>query len=172
MKRKRIAVPNGVIPDGNYTPSDSDSDEEVLTPKIVCRRSSSASDRGEPSHNDQPHRNAHNQLLYAALDKIQELEDELAELDEAGYDSGHQDDEDDDDNIDEGSASDLDSNHERQPSASHDHHDAILNGQPEELGFAFCIKETFDYLSRQGVSADNPIVTALRERFLGQCDDV
>lgn len=167
MKRKRAVLPNAVIPDGNYTPSDSDSDDEVPTRKIVRRASV---DRDGASHSAPVRRDSNSQLLYAALNKIQELENELAELDEAGYDSGHQDDDndDEDDNIDEGNASDFDESHEV---AAHDHRQQIANAEPEALGFAFCVKETFDYLAAQGVTGDNPIVVALRERFLGQCDD-
>lgn len=168
MKRKRAVIPNAVIPDGNYTPSDSDSDDEVITRKII-RRPSNSSDHDGASHSAQVRRESSNQLLYAALNKIQELEDELAELDEAGYDSGHQDDDDNDSgNTDEGNASDFGELDELPP---HDHREQIANGEPEALGFAFCVKETFEYLATQGVSADNPIVVALRDRFLGHCDE-
>lgn len=175
MKRKRANREcNVAIPDGNYTPSDSDSDDDESNRKIIRRRPSNDSsesndiDRHEHEH-EQLNRESNNQLLYAALSKIQELENELAELDAADYDSGHHD---DDEDIDEGNASDFDENIEQHLVEQHDHRDEILNGQAEALGFAFCVKETFDYLSMQGVTDDSPIVAALRERFLGQCEEI
>lgn len=166
MKRKRSNRECSVaIPDGNYTPSDSDSDDDESNRKIIRRRpSNDSSESNDIDRHEQLNRESNNQLLYAALSKIQELENELAELDAADYDSGHHD---DDEDIDEGNASDFDENIEH-----HDHRDEILNGQAEALGFAFCVKETFDYLSMQGVTDDNPIVAALRERFLGQCEEI
>lgn len=178
FKRKR-ANRCVVNVDGNCTPSDSESDEEeyerMIQRKIFRRQSNS--DENEPTDSihegessdslssDENHANqGNNQLLYAALQKIQELEKELAELDEAGYDSGHQDDDDDDD-VDEGNGSDF----ERNDNNLHNHRDEILNGEAEALGFAFCIKETFEYLAAQGITQDNPIFTTLRNRFLRQC---
>lgn len=171
LKRKRSSCI--VNPDGNCTPSDSDTDDEEhnqLYQRKVARRQSINEDNrrviieDESSNSNlsaESRNEGNNQLLYAALRKIQELENELAEMDEADYDSGHQDDEED---IDEGNGSETEE--------SHDHRDEIINGQAEALGFAFCVKETFEYLAAQGLTADNPIVTSLRDRFLGQCNQV
>lgn len=171
FKRKRGNRSSYVV-NGNYTPSDSETEDEdyaqLIQRKIVRREStddrpqiddeSSNSNLSDQSH--QSSNQGNNQLLYAALQKIQELENELAELDNADYDSGHHD---DDDEIDEGNSSDFEDNH--------DHRNEILDGQAEALGFAFCVKETFDYLAAQGIAQDNPIVTSLRDRFLGQCNE-
>lgn len=172
FKRKRANRSSCIVnPDGNCTPSDSETDDEeqnhLLQRKIVRRQSvndeivqiEDESINSNLSNNGQ--NQANNQLLYDALRKIQELENELAELDDADYDSGHQD---DDDDVDEGNGSEPDDNH---------HHDnEILDGQAEALGFAFCVKETFEYLATQGITPDNPIVTTLRDRFLGQCNQL
>lgn len=48
----------------------------------------------------------------------------------------------------------------------------FAGGEAEALGFAFCVKETFEYLAMQGVKNDNPVVGALRHRFLGKCDKI
>lgn len=178
FKRQRVKRKLN-IPDGNCTPSDSDTDSDEPVQRKQFRRDSNSDQSADvdlvdgESSNDLPasggnHQlNAGNsQLLYAALEKIQELENELAELDEADYDSGHQD-EAEDESIDEGNASDFEENIQL-----HDHRDAIIDGQAEALGFAFCVKETFEYLAAQGISQDNPIVTTLRARFLGQCNQV
>lgn len=177
LKRKR-ANRFVVNLDGNCTPSDSETDEEEehdrITQRKICRRQSNTSENvidGESSdsvassENENCSNQGNNQLLLAALRKIQELENELAELDEAGYDSGHQD---EDDVVDEGdvSSGDIDAEH----SELHNHRTEILNGQAEALGFAFCVKETFEYLAAQGIAQDNPIITTLRNRFLGQCN--
>lgn len=174
LKRKRANRSSCIVnPDGNCTPSDSDTDDEehnrLYQRKVVRRQSidednrrANIEDESSNSNLSTESRNeGNNQLLYAALRKIQELEHELAELDDADYDSGHQDEEDD---IDEGNGSETDENH--------DHHDEIINGQAEALGFAFCVKETFEYLAAQGLNADNPIVSSLRDRFLGQCNQI
>lgn len=174
LKRKRANRSSCIVnPDGNCTPSDSETDDEVqhrlFQRKIVRRQSSDdeivqLEDESSNSNLSTENRNqGNNQLLYAALRKIQELENELAELDEADYDSGHHDDDDDDD-VDEGNGSESEENH--------DHRNAILDGQAEALGFAFCVKETFEYLATQGITPDNPIITSLRDRFLGQCNQV
>lgn len=203
FKRKRANRSSYVVnPDGNCTPSDSDTDDEESDRfnqrKIVRRRQSNDNDVNEIELNDgSGHDNGdagensnqsnatestesqwsqgNSQLLYAALEKLQELESELAELDEADYDSGHHDDEDDDDDIDEGNDSDFDENapqqrQQQQQQQQHDHRNEILDGEAEALGFAFCVKETFEYLAAQGVGPDNPIISSLRERFLGQCN--
>lgn len=193
IKRKRgqrtFSAPN---PDGNYTPSDSDSDtdDEQYHPvqrKIVkielnesndsnSLRNGSASnlqidrfaggDSSESSQSSETHSNhGNNQLLLDALRKLQELENELAELDEADYDSGHHDD--DDQEADEGHASDFDENN-----PAHNHRHQINDADAEALGFAFCVKETFEYLATNGVTEGNPIVTALRNRFLGKCNEI
>ncbi|XP_055314595.1 F-box/WD repeat-containing protein 7 [Sitodiplosis mosellana] len=174
FKRKRANRSSSIVnPDGNCTPSDSETDDEEhnrLYQRKIVRRQSISDDNGRAQIEDESSNSnlsadsrnqGNNQLLYAALRKIQELENELAELDEADYDSGHQDEEDD---IDEGNGSETEENHE--------HRDEILNGQAEALGFAFCVKETFEYLAAQGITPDNPIVTSLRDRFLGQCNQV
>lgn len=183
FKRKRANRSSCIVnPDGNCTPSDSDTDDDErdgLVQRKIARRQSidnvddqrqhveQINHEDEPNHSNSSASNrsnqGNNQLLYAALRKIQELEQELAELDEADYDSGHQDEEDE---IDDGNDSDFEEN----LAQLHDHHDQIVNGQAEALGFAFCVKETFEYLAAQGITPDNPIVTSLRERFLGQCD--
>lgn len=171
MKRKRtIRTFSAANPDGNYTPSDSDSDSDDDYPierKIIRIQSNNESDNESTAtqstaSNSTP---ANSQLLHAALRKIQELENELAELDEADYDSGHH----DEDDVDEGNASDFE---ERAIVQDHDHRNEIVNEDAEALGFAFCVKETFDYLAAEGVTDDNPIVKALRERFLDRCDPV
>lgn len=178
FKRQRVKR-KAIIPDGNCTPSDSDTDNDEPVQRKHFRRESSSDQSaavdlidGESSNNSNASTSenqrldpGNSQLLYAALEKIQELENELAELDEADYDSGHQDEAEDE--IDEGNASDFEENIQL-----HDHRDAIIDGQAEALGFAFCVKETFEYLAAQGISPDNPIVTTLRERFLGQCNQV
>lgn len=197
FKRKRANRSSYVVnPDGNCTPSDSDSDDEESDRfnqrKIVRRRQSSDNDvneielndgngRSEDINENSNHSNVtdstesqwshgNSQLLYAALEKLQELESELAELDEADYDSGHHDDDDGDyDDIDEGNDSDIDEQAQQQQ-RQHDHRNDILDGEAEALGFAFCVKETFEYLAAQGVAPDNPIISSLRERFLGQCN--
>ncbi|XP_031632703.1 uncharacterized protein LOC116346665 [Contarinia nasturtii] len=168
FKRKRGNRSSYIVnPDGNCTPSDSEDEDhdQIVQRKIVRRDSTDESvqieNESSNSNSSDGHRSNHgnNQLLHAALQKIQELENELAELDDADYDSGHQDDEDE---IDEGNGSDFEENH--------DHRNDILEGQAEALGFAFCVKETFEYLAAEGIAQDNPIVASLRERFLGQCD--
>lgn len=200
FKRKRANRSSYVVnPDGNCTPSDSETDDDESDRfnqrKIVRRRQSSDNDvnevelndgngRSENSNENSNHSNGtdstesqwshgNSQLLYAALEKLQELESELAELDEADYDSGHHDDDDDYDDIDEGNDSDIDeqAQQQQQRQPQHDHRNDILDGEAEALGFAFCVKETFEYLAAQGVAPDNPIIASLRERFLGQCND-
>lgn len=190
FKRKRANRSSYVVnPDGNCTPSDSESDEDdrMIHRKIVRRResqgddvvevdaemssnsNSNASVNGSDSSSSQP---GNSQLLYAALQKIQELEHELAELNEADYDSGnHDDDDEEEEEIDEGNASDFDDGIDRNQS-QHEHRDEILDGQAEALGFAFCVKETFEYLAAQGITPDNPVVSTLRQRFLGQCNRI
>lgn len=185
MKRKRAynALYSGANPDGNYTPSDSDndSDDEDLRPvqrKIVKNQSNqqsrdderpnNADDRNRASNSRDVHGPGNSQLLYSALRKIQELENELAEIDDADYDSGHH----DEDEIDEGNASDIDDNIPPPMAINHNHLNDIVNADAEALGFAFCVKETFDYLASEGVTEDNPIVKALRERFLDRCDSL
>lgn len=170
FKRKRGNRSSCIVnPDGNCTPSDSETDDEehnrLFQRKIVRRQSINDVERpqieNESSNSNssaESQNQGNNQLLYAALRKIQELENELAEMDEADYDSGHQ----DEDETDEGNGSEPDDNH--------DHNNEILDGQAEALGFAFCVKETFEYLATQGITSDNPVVTTLRDRFLGQCN--
>lgn len=176
FKRKRSSCI--VNPDGNCTPSDSDTDDEptdrLMQRKMVRRQSSDDQpqiddDTSNSNSSDNRSNQGSHQLLFAALRKIQELENELAELDDADYDSGHQDDDnddndDDDENeFDEGNGSDFEE--------IHDHRNEIADGQAEALGFAFCVKETFEYLAAEGIDQDNPIVTTLRDRFLGQCQN-
>lgn len=170
FKRKRANRSCVVNIDGNCTPSDSDTDDEehdrLMLRKIVRRSSDNGAARVDDDEStstvslDSDSEQRNSQLLYAALQKIQELENELAELDQAEYDSGHH----DDDDVDEGNVSDSESNH--------NHRDEILDGQAEALGFAFCMKETFEYLAAQGIDQQDPIATALRQRFLGQCNQL
>lgn len=92
-------------------------------------------------------------FLREALRKIQELEHELAMLDEEDYDSGHEDNPDDE--LDEG----IDETH-------------MLHAESEALGFAVCVKETMNFLATEGLRADNPLVLALRDRLIGKCDSI
>lgn len=189
FKRKRANRSSYTVnPDGNCTPSDSDTDDEevdLYNQRKLVRRNQVGDtdgnrndiDQNDDDDDDDESSNAtstesqwsqgNRQLLYAALDKLQELENELAELDEADYDSGHHDEEDD---IDEGNGSDFENVYQQQQQQQHNHRNDILDGEAEALGFAFCVKETFEYLAAQGVTPDNPIITTLHERFLGQCN--
>lgn len=176
FKRKRANRSSCIVtPDGNVTPSDSDTDDderERIVQRKIVRRQSNINERDQiEDESNQSNSSAgnqsnqgNNQLLFAALRKIQELEQELAALDDEDYDSGHQEEEE----IDEGNGSDYEEN----LAQLHDHRDQIVNGQAEALGFAFCVKETFEYLATQGMAQDNPIVSSLRDRFLGQCNQV
>lgn len=187
-KRKRANRASYVVnPDGNYTPSasdtDDDDDQDHLIHRKIVRRESIDGEIGSVQLNDADDSNGsassstssfnrdrqgNIQLLYAALQTIDELENGLAEIADVDYDSGHQDEDDADENeVDEGNASDFDDN-----AQLHNHRNEIFDAQPEALGYAYCVKEAFDFLAAQGVNDDNPIVMALRERFLGQCNQV
>lgn len=173
LKRKR-SVSYIVNPDGYCTPSDSETDDDGCNKSIqrkTLRRQATDNEQwlianidGDESNSSitSSDRSNHgnNQLLYAALQKIHELETELAELDEADHDSGLH----DEDDGDRESSTEIEENQ-----VLHDHREAILDDQPEALGFAFCVKETFEYLAAQGISQDNAIINSLREKFLGQC---
>lgn len=188
-KRKRANRSSYIVnPNGNYTPSasdtDDDDDQDHLIHRKIVRRESADEETESIQLNDADDSNGsassstssfnrdrqgNIQLLYAALQTIDDLENGLAEIADVDYDSGHQDegDADEENTIDEGNGSDLDDN-----AQLHNHRNEILDAQPEALGYAYCVKEAFDFLAAQGVNDDNPIVQALRERFLGQCNQV
>lgn len=92
-------------------------------------------------------------FLIEALRKIEELEEELAQLDDDDCDSGHH----ETDDIDE----DYDSfgGEEEQIIDGHD---------AEAIGFAVCVREAFNFLSAEGIAPDDPLVLNLRERLIGQ----
>lgn len=96
-----------------------------------------------------------NEFLRLALLKIQELEHELALLDEESYDSGHHEYEEDDDTV----SSDNDHGQNRQR----------IGVEAEALGFALCARETLNYLASEGITDENPILTALRNQLIGKC---
>lgn len=102
------------------------------------------------SRNQQNGRN-NEEFLRLALLKIQELENELALLDEENYDSGHDDDDDEEAEIDQ------DGRHEQ------------VGLEAEALGFALCARETLNYLASEGITGDNPVLTALKSHLIGKC---
>lgn len=100
------------------------------------------------------------EFLVQALQKIEELENELAQLDEDDCDSGHHGDDEDeeDDGYDE--------------SISSDQQQRIIGNDAEAIGFAVCVREAFNFLSSQGISNEDPLMLSLRERLIGQCNGV
>lgn len=143
LKRKRC----------EHSPSTSDSEDYEKPDKFVkltnddIHPSTESFVNQEASH-DRPLTLANQNFLFEALKKIQELEDELALLDEENVDSGH---EDDDGDTDESSNFDL------------------LCAEADAIGFAACAKETLNFLAAEGLSSDNPLVLALRNRLIGKC---
>lgn len=152
LKRKRLDQSARNAVDRDHS-DDSERDVPAKSAKFEDddSRSSTSSHRMErPS--SRCSRNGDN-FLHEALRKIQELERELALLDEEDYDSGHEDSPDDD--VDEG----IDETH-------------MLHAESEALGFAVCAKETLNFLAAEGLPADNPLVLALRSRLVGKCDNI
>lgn len=89
-------------------------------------------------------------FLREALLKVNALQAELAALDdnddtldEDGYDSGHEEDE-----------------------------EALMAFEAEALGFAVCARETMMFLGAQGLTADNPLVVNLRNQLVGRCGEI
>lgn len=95
------------------------------------------------------------EFLMEALRKIEELEDELAQLDDDDCDSGHHE-ADDCDDVDEDYESIADEQQQ------------IIGNDAEAIGFAVCVREAFNFLSAQGLSDQDPLVLSLRERLIGQ----
>lgn len=96
------------------------------------------------------------EFLMQALHKIEELEDELAQLEDDDCDSGHHEDDDGDDDNDYGSV-----NGDQQQ---------LIGNDAEAIGFAVCVREAFNFLTAQGLSDQDPLVRNLRERLIGECN--
>lgn len=96
-------------------------------------------------------------FLMQALRKIEELEDELAQLDDDDCDSGHHEADDGDDDEYESISGDQ---------------QQIIGNDAEAIGFAVCVREAFNFLSAQGLSDEDPLVLNLRERLIGQCNGI
>lgn len=94
------------------------------------------------------------EFLLEAYQKIEELEHELALLEDEDYDSGHH--EDDDSSSDELSLGHRD--------------ERLLEEDAKALGFAVCVREALTFLSNEGCSADHPVVQAIRDKLVGQCN--
>lgn len=86
------------------------------------------------------------EFLRAALVKIEELENELAN----------------DYRCDSRSA-DSDSDQENEQQLGYD---------SEALGFAVCARETLTFLASQGLPQDNPLIVSLRNRLIGKCSSI
>lgn len=143
LKRKRC----------ERSPSTSDSEEyncNVKSVKINNKNIHQSTDihvKQEASR-ESPLSIANQNFLFEALKKIQELEEELALLDEENVDSGH---EDDDSNIDDATSFD------------------IFHAEADAIGFAACAKETLNFLAAEGLPADSPLILALRNRLISKC---
>lgn len=152
LKRKRC--------DHERSAVDSDSDEREVANKVIkfdegdedSSSTSASNNEDGPSGGRRAASRGNDNFLREALRKIQELENELAQLEEDDFDSGH---EDEDDETDEG----IDETH-------------MLHAESEALGFAVCAKETLSFLAAEGMAPDNPIVLALRSRLVGKCDSI
>lgn len=96
-------------------------------------------------------------FLMQALRKIEELEDELAQIDDDDCDSGHHEADDGDDDEYETISGDQ---------------QQIIGNDAEAIGFAVCVREAFNFLSAQGLSDEDPLVLNLRERLIGQCNGI
>ncbi|XP_058055614.1 uncharacterized protein LOC131207024 [Anopheles bellator] len=84
--------------------------------------------------------------LLEALHRIRELQDELDFLQNDPYA------EDTDEDDDEGDG---------QPE------DVIGGQQAEAIGWAVCARETIQFLQREGIPADSPLLANLRQRLIG-----
>ncbi|KXJ80593.1 hypothetical protein RP20_CCG024374 [Aedes albopictus] len=90
-------------------------------------------------------------FLIQALQRIQELQDEIDFLENDPY------------------AEDTDSSGTDEE--FHDPQGAVVVGhQAEALGFAVCVRETMAFLEREGVPADSPMMVNLRNRLVGRCE--
>lgn len=96
-------------------------------------------------------------FLQAALIKVQELENELAELNNC-----------DSANDDANSHSSSDSGQEDEI----DEENQLLEYESEALGFAVCARETLLFLENQGLARDNPLIISLRNRLIGKCNGI
>lgn len=167
LKRKAVVPQHGINANNYLEASDiaanSDSDEngENNAKKLKIQHeneNSQSSDASAASGLSTP--SGRYEFLMQALHKIEELEDELAQLDDDDCDSGH---------------------HEADDSKSSDNDDyGSINGEQEQLigsdaeaiGFAVCVREAFNFLSAQGLSNDDPLVLNLRERLIGECNGI
>lgn len=161
LKRKRHNPPLGPT---TPTTSGDDSDCDESTEKFIKLDdyNSITSDKNvSTSYNHRTH--TRNETTFrAALRKIEELEMDLAMMDEEeeGIDSVYEDEDsgrDDyyDDNDDERNLQEL----------------YLLHAESEALGFAVCAKETLNFLQRDGLPPDSQLVTELRNRLIGKCDN-
>lgn len=93
-------------------------------------------------------------FLLEALQRIQELQDEIDFLENDPY------------------AEDADSSendeefHDPRAAAG----EILVGHQAEALGFAVCVRETMAFLEREGVPADSPMMVNLRNRLVGRCE--
>lgn len=165
LKRKAAAQQHA-IPENNYletcdTAAHSESDEsgENSSKRLKIEsenENSQSSDVSGTSALSTP--SGRYEFLMQALHKIEELEDELAQLDDDDCDSGHHEaDDDDDDDYD---------------SITGEQQQQIIGHDAEAIGFAVCVREAFNFLSSQGISDEDPLVLSLRERLIGQCHDL
>lgn len=163
LKRKRAeltASRNNHTNDCATSDSDDSNDAHLKIPKTEILNGNQSTDN--LTHNDVSIPRivrGNDEFLRDALRKIQELEQELALLDEEDYDSGHHEDDDDSDSFDDNFA-------------ANQHNDELLEAEAEALGFAVCAKETLNFLAAEGLTPDNPIVLALRDRLVGKCNGI
>lgn len=162
LKRKRRNAP--LEPTTPITSGD-DSDCDESTEKFIKLDDYNSITSGEnvsTSYNQRT--NTRKETTFrAALRKIQELEQDLAMMDEEeedGADSVYEDEDSErdnyyDDNDDDRNLQEL----------------YLLHAESEALGFAVCAKETLNFLQRDGLPPDSPLVIELRNRLIGKCDN-
>ncbi|XP_058451802.1 uncharacterized protein LOC131430672 [Malaya genurostris] len=108
-----------------------------------------------PSPPNSPGTAVRSDFLLQALQRIQELQDEIDFLENDPY------------------AEDADSTEEDEDAESsfeQSHHQIVMGHQAEAMGFAVCARETMAFLEREGVSPDDPMLVNLRNRLIGRCE--
>lgn len=102
---------------------------------------------------DSKENNTKEDLLKAALDKLAELENELASYGDN----------------DEGDS--TDSGHDDEDEEAYNQQVALAH-ESESLGFAVCARETLSYLMSAGLSPNDPLIRSLRSRLVGRCHGI
>ncbi|XP_062555155.1 uncharacterized protein LOC134220190 [Armigeres subalbatus] len=152
VKRRHSELePNSAGEDGSSRATKRPNRTELTNQRVYQR---SAVDAGEATPSPPPASPPRADFLLQALQRIQELQDEIDFLENDPYAEDADSSENDEEYLDPQVAAEA----------------IVVGHQAEALGFAVCVRETMAFLEREGVPADSPMMVNLRSRLVGRCE--